>query len=211
MSRLWNKYFMTTWSILLEHKNIIQLYKLFVLQHVHLPPAQPQFQISTPPPPTPPKKKKSRNCGNIRINNHETKKPWGNKHHFLRPSFPGLAITSSFKSIFWSFKWWHASDFHQAHASMGRSILVPSRERHWVMDCWCWLVLNCCYFDGDCEWLVLVEDSLGLLGLVDVGVVFENITVAVWLFSLPMSENMEVVVSGFITCWYAFFVTQIRQ
>ena len=61
-------------------------------------------------------------------------------------------------------------------------------------------MLNCCYFDGDCKWLVLVEDSLGLLGLVDVGVVFENITVAVWLFSLPMSENMEVVVSGFITC-----------
>ena len=57
---------------------------------------------------------------------------------------------------------------------------------------WGWLML----VDVVWWWLVLVEDSLGLLGLVDVGVILENITVAVWLFSLPMSENMEVVVSG---------------
>ena len=57
---------------------------------------------------------------------------------------------------------------------------------------WGWLML----VDVGWWWLVLVEDSLGLLGLVDVGVILENITVAVWLFSLPVSENMEVVVSG---------------
>lgn len=168
------------------------------------------------PHPQPPQKKEKQKLRKHTYKQPWDKKPWGNKHHFLRQSFPGLAITSSFKSIFWSFKWWHASDFHQAHGSFDFSAKswMALGDGCWlnlVNVGWCWLVLNCCYFDGDCEWLVLVEDSLGLLGLVDVGVVFENITVAVWLFSLPMSENMEVVVSGFITCWYAFFVTQIRQ
>ena len=54
MSRLWEQYFMTTWSILLEHKNIIQLNYLFFNMFI----SRPHTRSFKFPPPPPPKKKR---------------------------------------------------------------------------------------------------------------------------------------------------------
>ena len=75
------------------------------------------FKFPHPHPHPHPKKKKEKQ--KLRKHTETTMRQKTMREQTPLPAskFPGLAVTSSFKSIFWSFKWWHTSDFHQAHGS----------------------------------------------------------------------------------------------